>query len=203
MLLIANFTIQNDAKKLKNDWNPGMWVLIWEYSVRDIQWILTWQGLDGFQKALRSCALDESSHSIERVKTGFWDHLYCFHKLYILPGLTFPWTPWLFVEDLQRDDDYSHIHLVVWSIVPELWIGPHYICFFLHWLLWKTKKKQSACACLTPLYLFLPVVITLQTMNIWLTLPMLRLLSFNAQEHKDFWKTSKPCHVSTHWIALT
>ena len=35
-----------------------------------------------------------------------------------------------------------------------------------------------------------------------LTLPMLRLLSSKAQERKDFWKTSKPCHAGTHWIAL-
>ena len=48
-------TIQNDAKKLKNDWNPGIWVLTWEYSVRAIQWIPTWQGLDVFQKSLLSC----------------------------------------------------------------------------------------------------------------------------------------------------
>ena len=34
-------------KYLRNDWNPGTWVLIWEYSVRAIQWISTWQGLDG------------------------------------------------------------------------------------------------------------------------------------------------------------
>ena len=36
-----------------------------------------------------------------------------------------------------------------------------------------------------------------------LTLTMLRLLSSKAQECKDFWKTSKPCHVGIHWIALT
>ena len=35
-----------------------------------------------------------------------------------------------------------------------------------------------------------------------LTLPMLRLLSSKAQERKDFQKTSKPCHVGTHWKAL-
>ena len=28
MLLVSNFTIQNDAKKLKKNCNPGMWVLI-------------------------------------------------------------------------------------------------------------------------------------------------------------------------------
>ena len=35
-----------------------------------------------------------------------------------------------------------------------------------------------------------------------LTLPMLRLLSSITQDSKDFWKTSKPCHVGTHWKAL-
>ena len=36
-----------------------------------------------------------------------------------------------------------------------------------------------------------------------LTLPMLGLLSSKAQGQKDFWKTSKPCHVGIHYIALT
>ena len=45
------------SKKIfKNDWNPDIWVLIWEYSARAIQWVPTWQGLDGFQKTLHSCA---------------------------------------------------------------------------------------------------------------------------------------------------
>ena len=35
-----------------------------------------------------------------------------------------------------------------------------------------------------------------------LTLSMLRLLSSKAQGRNDFWKTSKPCHVGIHWIAL-
>ena len=35
-----------------------------------------------------------------------------------------------------------------------------------------------------------------------LTLPMLRLLSSKAQERKDFFKSSKPCHVGIHWKAL-
>ena len=35
-----------------------------------------------------------------------------------------------------------------------------------------------------------------------LTLPMLRLLSSKAQERKDSWKSSKPCHVGIHWKAL-
>ena len=39
---------------MKNDRNPGKWVLIWEHSARAFQWIPTWQGLDGFRK---SCVL--------------------------------------------------------------------------------------------------------------------------------------------------
>ena len=37
----------------------------------------------------------------------------------------------------------------------------------------------------------------------FLTLPMLKLLSSNAQECKYIWKLSKPCNVGIHWIALT
>ena len=35
-----------------------------------------------------------------------------------------------------------------------------------------------------------------------LTLSMLRLLSSNAQERKKNWKSSEPCHVGIHLIAL-
>ena len=62
------WTIPNDAKNLNNDWNPGTWVLIWECSARAIQWIPTWWGLDGFQKSLHPCAVDESSLRTGRVK---------------------------------------------------------------------------------------------------------------------------------------
>ena len=41
------------------------------------------------------------------------------------------------------------------------------------------------------------------TNDVLLNLPMLRLLSSNAQERKYFWKPSKPCHVGIHWITLT
>ena len=61
--------IQNDAKNLKDFWNPGKWVLIWEYSVTAFQWIPTWQGLDSFWKSLHACALDKGSLSIGRVKS--------------------------------------------------------------------------------------------------------------------------------------
>ena len=53
---------------MQNDWNPGIWVLIWECPTRAIHWIPIWQGLDVFQKSLHPCALDEGSLSIWRVK---------------------------------------------------------------------------------------------------------------------------------------
>ena len=53
--------------RLKYDWNPGTWLLIWEYSMRAFWWIPTWQDLDDFQNSLSSCALDECSLGIERV----------------------------------------------------------------------------------------------------------------------------------------
>ena len=56
LLLVANLANIKCAKNLKNDWNPGTWVLIWEFSARAIQWVPTRQGLDGFQKSLRPCA---------------------------------------------------------------------------------------------------------------------------------------------------
>ena len=37
---------------------------------------------------------------------------------------------------------------------------------------------------------------------IWLSLSMLRLLLSEAQELKNLWKSSKPCHLGIHWKAL-
>ena len=72
MLLVTNLANTKLWKiNLKNDWNPGTWVLIWEYSVRAIKWIPTWQPCqDGFQNLLHLWALEESSLSIGRVHTG-------------------------------------------------------------------------------------------------------------------------------------
>ena len=70
MLLVASLAnrkwCENPEKWLK----PWPWVLIWEYLVRAIQWIPTWQGLDGFQKYLCPCSSDESILSIGRVKAS-------------------------------------------------------------------------------------------------------------------------------------
>ena len=49
-----HLTFRSICKTLENDWNPGTWLLIWEWSVRAIQWIPTRHGLDGFQKIFAS-----------------------------------------------------------------------------------------------------------------------------------------------------
>ena len=42
------WSIQNNVKKQKNDWNPGKWVLVCSYWMRAFLWIPTWLELDGF-----------------------------------------------------------------------------------------------------------------------------------------------------------
>ena len=75
MLLVANLVIwpiyRLVQKILDNDWNPVTWVPIWEYSVRVIQCIPTWQGLNGYQKSLHSYSLEKGSLSIGRVKRPY------------------------------------------------------------------------------------------------------------------------------------
>ena len=53
----------NDEKETEK------WLKSWQYLARALQWIPTWQGLDGFQKSLRRCNFDENGLSIERSKT--------------------------------------------------------------------------------------------------------------------------------------
>ena len=52
-------------------------------------------------------------------------------------------------------------------------------------------------------HIFLDPFPLLHNRKYLLTLPMLRLLLSKAQGCKDFWKSSKPCHVGIHWIAFT
>ena len=67
MLLVANLAKIKRCKKPENYWNPGKWVLIWEYSARPFKWIPRRQGFNVFSRILHSCVLDESSLSIGRV----------------------------------------------------------------------------------------------------------------------------------------
>ena len=70
-LLVANLT---KAKWCKKSWNMTETLAYSESILRG--WIPTWQGLDGFQKSLHLCALDESSLSIGRVKMCFLGKLW-------------------------------------------------------------------------------------------------------------------------------
>ena len=63
MLLVAIWPIPNDAKCLK-PWHMGTHPRVLSES---FPMITNMAVLDGFQKSLRFCALDESNHSIGRV----------------------------------------------------------------------------------------------------------------------------------------
>ena len=69
MLLGANLASAKLCKTTtENDRNPGTWVIIWKGPGGFIQWIPTWQGLDGFRKPI--CVLlwtKVTSLSIRRV----------------------------------------------------------------------------------------------------------------------------------------
>ena len=65
MLLVANLFHTKWCKKNKNDWNPGTWILSWRYSVRAIQWIPTWQGLDSLKKIFAYLCFDGLSLRIK------------------------------------------------------------------------------------------------------------------------------------------
>ena len=72
MLLVVNVADTNWGKTLKITET-----LAYGYSskstlsVKAIHWIPTWQGLDGFQKSLRFCALDKDSLGTGRVNIYF------------------------------------------------------------------------------------------------------------------------------------
>ena len=81
MLLVANHTNTKSCENHEKKWNPGTWVRIWEYSARVSQCIPTWQG---FQKSLRSCAVEESSLSIRRVRSYSMNVSYCKEPLTLI-----------------------------------------------------------------------------------------------------------------------
>ena len=122
MLLVANLTNTKWCKNRKNDWNPGKWVLILEYSSRAFQWVPTLQGLDSFQKYLRPCSMDESSLGIERVK-GLkllrW-HLVC--------------VTW-HVKESERLERYTSLENTDYSAAtqfPHMWITVASLYTYFH-----------------------------------------------------------------------
>ena len=74
MLLVANLVITKWCKKMKNDLNHGVWVLVWEYSARAFHWIPTWQALNGFQNFLHFSPMDKSNLSMERINQKSWQN---------------------------------------------------------------------------------------------------------------------------------
>ena len=89
-----------------------------------------------------------------------------------------------------------------------------YNCTILGWIL--SLVTIPCTFCIDSLSILLPPQLSIQntqvkyirriqtfhlTINL-ITLPMLRLLSSEAQGRKDFEKPSKPCHVGIHRIAL-
>ena len=113
MLLVANMVITKWCKKPENDWNPGKWVLIWEYSTRAIQWIPIWQGLDGFLKSSRPCTLTKVPLALEG-----WQFLllYCFKWLLVR---------WSRVSELVRPMIYHTCKIKQPKLQPHLtWTGP-------------------------------------------------------------------------------
>ena len=81
MLLKANLANTKWCKNPENDWNPGTWVLIWDYSVLAnnnlviaIQWIPTWQLRWLNQKSLRRMCFGRVNG--KNVRPGLYhDHL--------------------------------------------------------------------------------------------------------------------------------
>ena len=85
MLLVANLATQNNAKNLKNYWNPDTCLVIWDYSARTFKWIQHDLVKMIFIISGISCALDEkvkrvnlkltlvksSCHFLEEVEDGF------------------------------------------------------------------------------------------------------------------------------------
>ena len=62
MLLVANLANTKSCKNLKDDWNPGTWVLSESYIMNT-----NMTGFRCFQQLLHLCSLDESNLSIGRV----------------------------------------------------------------------------------------------------------------------------------------
>ena len=87
------WAIRNDAKNLKNDWNPGTWVLIWEYPARAIQWIPTWQSLNVFKKLCVLVLLTKVASALEGLRKYPQQFLSVLGRGWIFEVLGFQITP--------------------------------------------------------------------------------------------------------------
>ena len=130
-------------------------MLFWEYSARAFQWIPTWQGLNGFWKSFRPCALDKSSLSIGRFNTlpaearnsmtilvrsvsrkQSWENIW---RSYVFTTL-----PTTFLQVLWRILPYSQV-IVKSMINPDeniLTLMLHGGCFF-YYTKWYKRRKTA------------------------------------------------------------
>ena len=135
------------AQGRKDFWNPCTLVLIWEYSARAIQWIPTWQGLDGFQKSLRPCALDKVGLALERLDIKF--------KLRLsINGLTIPILPsvrirffykWLLLSNMTEPIRGESVNDLIYACLnlypPFVGVFQPLCCWWLIWPIQNDAKK--------------------------------------------------------------
>ena len=170
-----------------------MWVPIWEYSTRAIQWIPTWQGLNGFPKILRPCALVENSPSIGRVNLelelgGWLGNGLCVFQL----GIDWVWPAAWRSDVLMPWQTSLAKYTVFWKPSKPCHVS-------IHWIALSEYSQMSTHVPGFQYFFHVFCIIVMRKLIIvWkahLTLPMLRLLSSITQGHKDLWQPSKPCHV--------
>ena len=111
---------------MKNDWNPGTLVLIWECSVRAIRWIWKWLGLGGFQKSLWFLVLwTKVASALEGLKSFFLPEwvkkgwVQC--SVMIVDRSPIPWGPWGHEAILEW---VSEENAVMHSRCPSLRLTP-------------------------------------------------------------------------------
>ena len=96
--------------------------------MRAIRWIPTWQGLDGFQKSLHPCALNESSLSIGRVNRLHWSGQYPITLIITLIKTTTSVIQHVAFWAHNNQLPYKHQHCHVSSCVEVLlniWCAGH------------------------------------------------------------------------------
>ena len=93
-------------EKWLKPWHIGAHLIV-------LWWLPTWQGLYGFQKSLRLCALGESSLSIGRLNL-FWEiSLYCWIRIKTCTGQAF-WVTMISLEGQLSRPQHVMVALHHW-----------------------------------------------------------------------------------------
>ena len=144
--------LQNDAKDLKNDWNPGTWVLIWEYSARAIQWIPTRQGLDGFLKNVLVLVLWTKVASALKGLKKFYsviekDPFQMLHHIVLILYYIILSSYWCFL--LSEYFNMKNIHMNINVTKPRLsnWQSCTWTLLRIQVLYWKCISSTTTTCC--------------------------------------------------------